>query len=199
MKARWLKKLIRICLVSLPLLTASAWVDAKVDPELRAYLKDAISSSSSFGDRFDAEVWLVDMNARMSRFIPDKEFRIEFLKSVHHAATDQNLPPEMVLALIHVESAFKPYALSHAGAQGYMQVMPFWRNEIGRPDDNLMEMQTNLKYGCAILAHYLKREKGNWIRALARYNGSLGKTWYPERVMNKWQRHWFVRQISFRR
>ncbi|WP_396586629.1 lytic transglycosylase domain-containing protein [Bermanella sp. R86510] len=176
----------------------SKGVHASVDPELRSYLKQAISSSNSFGDRFDAEVWLVDMQSRLKRFIPDKSFRVEFLKALHQAASEHNLPAEMVLALIHVESAFKPYALSHAGAQGYMQVMPFWRNEIGRPDDNLMDMHTNLRYGCAILAHYLKREKGNWIRALARYNGSLGKTWYPERVMSKWQQHWFVRQISLR-
>ena len=136
------------------------------------------------------------MSARLSRYIRNKEFRVEFLKALHQAATKENLPPEMVLALINIESAFKPYAISRVGAQGYMQIMPFWRNEIGRPDDNLMDYKTNLRYGCAILAHYLKREKGNWTRALARYNGSLGKTWYPEKVMNAWQKRWFVQHIS---
>lgn len=168
----------------------------QVDPELRQYLKQAINTSSSFNDRFDAEVWMVDMSARLSRYIKDKGFRVSFLTHLHHAASEHNLPPEMVLAVIQVESAFKPYALSYVGAQGYMQVMPFWRNEIGRPDDNLMDLKTNLRYGCAILAHYLKREKGNWTRALARYNGSLGKTWYPEKVFNAWQKRWFVKNIS---
>lgn len=170
---------------------------ASVDPELRSYLKEAINSSSSFADRFDAEVWLVDMSARLARYIKDKSFRVSFLKALHQEATKHKLPPEMVLALIQIESAFKPYAISVVGAQGYMQIMPFWRKEIGRPDDNLMDFKTNLRYGCAILAHYLKREKGNWTRALARYNGSLGKTWYPEKVMNAWQKRWFVQNISF--
>ncbi len=76
-----------------------------------------------------------------------------------------------------------------------MQIMPFWRKEIGRENDNLMDFRINLRYGCAILAHYLKREKGNWVRALARYNGSLGKTWYPERVMKAWKKRWFVQNI----
>ena len=187
-----LYKLVLIVAISL----CSSTAFSKVDSELRRYLKDAINTTSSFTDRFEAEVWLVDMSSRLSRYIKDKEFRIEFLKSLHQAATKENLPPEMVLALINIESAFKPYAISRVGAQGYMQIMPFWRNEIGRPDDNLMHYKTNLRYGCAILAHYLKREKGNWTRALARYNGSLGKTWYPEKVMNAWQKRWFVQTIS---
>lgn len=169
---------------------------AEVDEELRQYLKQAINTSSSFTDRFDAEVWMVDMNSRLKRYIKDKSFRVEFLKHVHHWASFHKLPPEMVLAVINVESAFKPYAISSVGAQGYMQIMPFWRNEIGRPDDNLMNYKTNIQYGTAILAHYLKREKGNWTRALARYNGSLGKTWYPEKVFDAWQKHWFVRNLS---
>ncbi len=168
---------------------------AKVDPELRKHLKEAINSSESFNDRFEAEVWLVDMSARLSRYIKDKSFRIQFLQALHLEASNNKLPPEMVLALIQTESAFQPYAISRVGAQGYMQIMPFWRKEIGRENDNLMNFRTNLKYGCAILAHYLKREKGNWVRALARYNGSLGKTWYPERVMKAWKKRWFVQSI----
>lgn len=166
-----------------------------IDPELRNYLKEAINNTSSFEDRFDAEVWMVDMSARLGRYIKEKSFRVEFLQTLHQEASKHKLPPEMVLAVIHVESAFKPYALSVVGAQGYMQIMPFWRNEIGRPDDNLMDMKTNLKYGCAILAHYLKREKGNWTRALGRYNGSLGKLKYPTKVMDRWQKYWFVKSV----
>jgi soluble lytic murein transglycosylase-like protein len=187
--------LIRLLLIAACLLSSQS-AFSKVDAELRSYLKTAITSTSSFTDRFEAEVWLVDMSGRLSRYIKDKQFRIEFLKALHQSATKENLPPEMVLALINIESAFKPYALSVVGAQGYMQIMPFWRKEIGRPEDNLMNYKTNLRYGCAILAHYLKREKGNWTRALARYNGSLGKTWYPEKVMNAWQKRWFVQKLS---
>ena len=178
------------------LLLSAHFSHSEVDPELRQYLKQAINTSSSFNDRFDAEVWMVDMSTRLGRYIKDKSFRVSFLTHLHHAASEHDLPPEMVLAVIQIESAFKPYALSYVGAQGYMQVMPFWRNEIGRPDDNLMDLKTNLRYGCAILAHYLKREKGNWTRALARYNGSLGKTKYPEKVFNAWQKRWFVQHIS---
>lgn len=166
-----------------------------VDPELRSYLKDAINNASGFDDKYDAEVWMVDMNSRLSRYIKDKAFRIQFLKVLHREASKHSLPPEMVLAVIQIESAFKPYALSVVGAQGYMQIMPFWRNEIGRPHDNLMKLETNLKYGCAILAHYLKKEKGNWIRALGRYNGSLGKLKYPRKVMGAWQKNWFVQNL----
>ncbi len=177
------------------ILFSSGQVLANIDPELRKHLKEAINSSESFNDRFEAEVWLVDMSSRLSRYIKDKSFRIQFLQALHLEASNNKLPPEMVLALIQTESAFQPYAISRVGAQGYMQIMPFWRKEIGRENDNLMDFRTNLKYGCAILAHYLKREKGNWVRALARYNGSLGKTWYPERVMKAWKKRWFVQSI----
>jgi len=186
--------LVLFFLLSLPAL-APAKVHMEVDKELRIHLKQAINTTSSFSDRFEAEVWLVDMSGRLSRYIKDKAFRVQFLQTLHHEASKHNLPPEMVLALIQIESAFKPYAISRVGAQGYMQIMPFWRKEIGRDDDNLMDFRTNIKYGCAILAHYLKREKGNWIRALARYNGSLGKTWYSEKVMKAWQKRWFVQSI----
>ncbi|GAA6133442.1 lytic transglycosylase domain-containing protein [Oceaniserpentilla sp. 4NH20-0058] len=187
-----MQRLVLACLFSL----LSHFAHSEVDAELRQHLKQAINTSTSFNDRFDAEVWMVDMSSRLKRYIKDKSFRIEFLKHLHHSASKHNLPPEMVLALIQIESAFKPYAISSVGAQGYMQIMPFWRNEIGRPHDNLMYYKTNINYGCAILAHYLKKEKGNWTRALARYNGSLGKTWYPEKVMNAWQKRWFVKNLS---
>ncbi len=194
-----LRLLILFFLLSLPALTQAKIAQAKtgmeVDKELRIYLKQAINTTSSFSDRFEAEVWLVDMSGRLARYIKDKAFRVQFLQTLHHEANKHNLPPEIVLALIQIESAFKPYAISRVGAQGYMQIMPFWRKEIGRNDDNLMDFRTNIKYGCAILAHYLKREKGNWIRALARYNGSLGKTWYSEKVMKAWQKRWFVQSI----
>ena len=102
----------------------------------------------------------------------------------------------MVLALIEVESYFDRFAVSRVGAQGLMQVMPFWKKEIGRPDDNLTNADTNLRYGCQILQFYLQKEKGNVHRALARYNGSLGKSWYPERVFDRWRRHWYNGELK---
>ncbi len=162
------------------------------DPELLAELRNAVSSSDSFVDQYDAQVWLVDMSARLERYIPDDKKRLEFLTLVHREASRAGLSPELVLSVIQVESAFDRFAVSRVGAQGYMQIMPFWKKEIGRGDDNLMHARTNLRYGCTILKHYLEREKGDWIRALARYNGSLGRTKYPEKVLLTWERHWFV-------
>lgn len=165
------------------------------DAELTQILKQTVNDAPSFVDKFDAEVWLVDMSSRLKRYIPEPKQRIDFLKLVHAEAKRAELEPELVLSVIHVESAFKRFAISVVGAQGLMQVMPFWKNEIGRPDDNLMNVATNLRYGCTILKHYIDREKGNLIRALARYNGSLGRTKYPEKVLLFWERYWFVKHV----
>lgn len=159
---------------------------------LREFLRSTINDAESFEDRFDAEVWLVDMSGRLKPFIKDPKQRLKFLKALHREATKANLKPDLVLALIEVESHFDSFAISSAGAQGLMQVMPFWKNEIGRPDDNLTDINTNLSYGCRILQFYINKEKGNWMTALARYNGSYGQYWYPERVMNAWRKRWYV-------
>ena len=116
---------------------------------------------------------------------------MKILTLVHYEAKRAELEPELVLAVIEVESNFDRYAVSVAGALGLMQVMPFWVNEIGRPDDNLIRMETNLRYGCTILKHYLDKEKGDLRRALGRYNGSLGKRKYPNKVIDKLTRKWF--------
>jgi len=152
------------------------------DPILRAALKAEFSAAESFTDRFDAEVWLVDMSGRIRPFLKDELERVEILRSIHAEAKRQDLPVDLVMGLIHTESGFNRFAVSSVGAQGLMQVMPFWKNEIGRADDNLTNTRTNLRYGCTILKHYIKRSKGDLTEALARYNGSYGKTWYPERV-----------------
>ncbi|NLB99983.1 MULTISPECIES: lytic transglycosylase domain-containing protein [Halopseudomonas] len=164
-----------------------------VDPELRALLMEAVSQADSFSDAFDAQVWLLDMSTRMHRYIPDEAERLRFLRLVHREATRAGLKPDLVLAVIHVESLFDRFALSRAGAQGIMQVMPFWKNELGRPDDNLIDLATNLRYGCTILKYYLDLEKGDLRRALARYNGSLGSHRYPDKVQEYWYRYWYVR------
>jgi soluble lytic murein transglycosylase-like protein len=173
----------------------SAFATQEPDAELTEILRETVNDAASFNDRFDAEVWLVDMSSRLSRYIKSPTERVAFLKMVHAEASRAGLEPELVLSVIHVESAFNRFAISVVGAQGLMQVMPFWKNEIGRPEDNLMDMATNLRYGCTILKHYLDREKGNLIRALARYNGSLGRTKYPEKVLLFWERYWFVRHV----
>jgi soluble lytic murein transglycosylase-like protein len=162
-----------------------------VDPELRRVLREAVDTAESFADRFDAEVWLTDMSRRLERQLPDTEERMLILRLVHRYAAMFDLPPELVLAVIDVESNFDRYAISWAGALGLMQVMPFWRNEIGRPDDDLHDIQTNLLYGCRILAYYLEKEKGDRRAALARYNGSRGQRWYPDRVFDRLSSKWY--------
>ena len=161
------------------------------DPELREVLREAASDTESFADRFDAEVWLTDMSRRLERHIEDPEERIELLTLVHAEAARADLPPELVLAIIEVESNFDRYAVSVAGALGLMQIMPFWLDEIGRPNDNLLHTDTNLRYGCTILRFYLNKEDGDLRRALGRYNGSLGKRKYPNKVINKLSKKWF--------
>ena len=161
------------------------------DNDMRATLMKAINSSDSFTDRFDAEVWLTDMSGRMGSRVKDPEERLTILKQVHYEASRANLDPELVLALINVESNFDRFAISSAGARGLMQIMPFWLDEIGRPDDNLFNINTNLRFGCTILNIYLKREKGDMRRALARYNGSVGKNWYPQRVYKALRTKWY--------
>ena len=160
-------------------------------PELRDALRAAASDTASFIDRFDAEVWLTDMSRRLERQVKDPEERIKILKLVHMEAKRAELSPELILALIETESNFNRYAISGAGAIGLMQIMPFWRDEIGRPNDNLLHIDTNLRYGCTILRFYLDKENGDLRRALGRYNGSLGKRKYPNKVIDKLSKKWF--------
>lgn len=165
----------------------------EIDPALRAALKQAVGKADSFANRFAAEVWLLDMSTRLKPFIPDAEKRLRLLRAVHREALRANLRPELVLAVIQVESAFRQYAISWAGARGLMQVMPFWKKEIGRPEDNLFRIKTNLRYGCTILRYYLDIADGDTTEALARYNGSYGQYWYPERVYTALAERWYVR------
>lgn len=181
----------RLCLL-LGLLSSVAALSEQVpDPELREILRVAASAADSFEDRFDAEVWLTDMSRRLERQVRDPDERMHILTRVHHEASLVGLEPELVLAVIEVESNFDRYAVSVAGALGLMQVMPFWRNEIGRPNDNLIRLETNLRYGCTILKFYLDKEEGDLRRALGRYNGSLGKRKYPNKVIEKLSEKWF--------
>ncbi len=180
-----------LCLAAALLAPVDACAQQSPDPELREALRIAASSADSFDDRFDAEVWLADMSRRLERQVKDPDERMRILTRVHHEATIAGLEPELVLAVIEVESNFDTYAVSVAGALGLMQVMPFWRDEIGRPDDNLIHLETNLRYGCTILKFYLEKETGDLRRALGRYNGSLGQRKYPNKVIDKLTGKWF--------
>lgn len=162
------------------------------DPELKLLLKDAAESSESFQDKFAAEVWLTDMSNRMGKQIENKQERLYILAAVHREATKAGLQPELVLSVMEVESAFNRFAISRVGARGLMQIMPFWLDEIGRPNDNLFHIDTNIRFGCTILKYYIDLEKGNMFRALGRYNGSLGKAKYPNKVFHKLNRRWYV-------
>jgi len=161
------------------------------DASMREALISAVNASDSFVDRFDAEVWLTDMNSRLGSRVEDPGERLTILRNVHYEARRANLDPQLVLALINVESNFDRFAISSAGAQGLMQIMPFWLDEIGKPEDNLFDIETNLRFGCTILSLYLEREKGDMHRALARYNGSVGKHWYPRRVYTALRKRWY--------
>ena len=178
------------CLLLLAAASAQAQGEAP-DPELREVLRQAATEAPSFTDRFHAEVWLTDMSRRLERQVRDPEERIELLTLVHMEAKRVELPPELILAVIEVESNFDRYAVSVAGALGLMQIMPFWLDEIGRPDDNLLHTDTNLRYGCTILRFYYDKENGDLRRALGRYNGSLGKRKYPNKVIDKLSKKWF--------
>jgi soluble lytic murein transglycosylase-like protein len=162
------------------------------DPELRKILVAAIADAESFADRFDAEVWLTDMSRRLARQVPDAEERLYILRTVHLQATRAGVAPELVLAVIDIESNFDRFAISSATALGLMQVMPFWIPELGYEDKNqLFDIDVNVLLGCRILKYYLDMERGDLVRGLARYNGSVGKRWYSDRVIERLRTKWF--------
>ena len=158
---------------------------------VQAALSRAISDKGvpvlKFADPQDGYKWLLAMSDRLARRIPDAAYRIELLKTVHYEARRAGLDPQLVLGIIHVESGFKKYAVSKAGARGLMQVMPFWVDLIGAKGDNLFHLRLNIRYGCVIMRHYLDLEKGDLYRALGRYNGSLGRPEYPNLVLAAWK------------
>ena len=162
-------------------------LSASVQAALNKSISDQATPFLAFSTETEARRWLSAMSQRLAKRMPDRVQREEFLVTVHYEAKRAGLDPQMVLGLIQVESNFRKYAVSRAGARGYMQVMPFWAKLIGTRDDNLFHLRTNLRYGCVILRHYLDIERGNLFRALGRYNGSLGKAEYPNMVERAWQ------------
>ncbi|MEM6640123.1 MAG: transglycosylase SLT domain-containing protein [Pseudomonadota bacterium] len=181
-----------LCCIAVAAVYADGPRDADApDPALRSLLIAAAADAASFGDRFDAEVWLADMSNRLRRKVPDDATRLEWLKLIHREATRAHLPPELVLAVIDIESNFDRFAISRAGALGMMQIMPFWLDEIGRPDDNLFHVPTNLRMGCTILRYYIDMENGNLATGLARYNGSYGRRTYSDKVLRRLRERWY--------
>ncbi|HLA33602.1 MAG TPA: lytic transglycosylase domain-containing protein [Rhodocyclaceae bacterium] len=185
-------------LLILATLTSRAWAGnqiyeplaASAQAALHAAISDRAAPEPTFPTVQEKVDWLTEMSRRIERRIPDRDARMDFLKSVYYEAKRAGLDPQMVLGLIQVESGFKKYALSTAGARGYMQVMPFWVKLIGADDSNLFHLRTNLRFGCTILRHYLDIENGDLYRALGRYNGSLGKPEYPNLVLAVWKNQW---------
>ena len=163
---------------------------ASVRAALHAAVSDAGAPELLIADAGERVRWLGEMSRRLEKRIPDRAYREDLLTSVHYEATRAGLDPQLVLGLIQVESGFRKYAVSSAGARGYMQVMPFWIRTLGGGDDNLFHLRTNLRYGCTILRHYLDVERGDLFRALGRYNGSLGKAEYPTTVVRIWHNDW---------
>ena len=157
---------------------------------LHAAIADRAAPEAQFPSIEEKVDWLTEMSSRLTRRMPDREARLDFLKTVYYEAKRAGLDPQMVLGLIHVESGFKKYSISPSGARGYMQVMPFWVRLIGNRDSNLFHMRTNLRFGCTILRHYLDIENGDIYRALGRYNGSLGRPEYPNMVRGAWEKQW---------
>ena len=188
----------RLALVLVLCLPAMAAAGNQIEERLADSVRQRLSTQVSdrapptlhFRSAEDGNRWLETMEKRLERRIPDRKQRLELLRTVHYEALRAKLDPQLVLGIIEVESAFRKYAVSRAGARGYMQVMPFWVKLIGQPTHNLFHMRTNLAYGCAILRHYVDMEDGDYFRALGRYNGSLGQSPYPRAVLVAWKIRW---------
>ena len=166
---------------------------ASVQAALSAAIADNAAPNPHFAsvqEKLDWVNWQTEMSVRLAKRMPDRDTRLDFLRTVYYEAKRAGLDPQMVLGLIQVESGFHKYAVSKAGARGYMQVMPFWKKLIGTEEHNLFKMRNNLRFGCTILRHYLDIEKGDLYRALGRYNGSLGKPEYPNMVRGAWEKNW---------
>jgi soluble lytic murein transglycosylase-like protein len=169
---------------------ADGQTDAAIEQVVRRALADL--DAKCLGERYDYDVWRALMEPRLMRRVPDKDERAEILRDVYCEANRRtpHLPPELVLAVIDVESSFNRYAVSRVGAQGLMQVMPFWPERLGMQLHQLIRVRENIHMGCEILRFYLDAERKDVRRALARYNGSPGRRAYPDIVVTLWTTRW---------
>ncbi|MBU6460283.1 MAG: transglycosylase SLT domain-containing protein [Proteobacteria bacterium] len=149
-----------------------------------------LKEDPGFSSKKEKKAWFNSMSDRLKTSIPDAFMRRRFLAMVHYEADRAGLDPQLVLGLIQVESGFSQYAISRADAIGYMQVMPFWVKQIGIKGQDLFNPETNLRYGCTILRHYIDEEHGNLYMALGRYNGTPGKARYPDQILFAWKHRW---------
>lgn len=156
-------------------------IEPQEKEELRHMLEPARQTEQQ---DFDQTVWVQDIIATISPWVADSHEAKTIAHWVYVYSKKQHISPELILGVIAVESQFDHFAISNVGAIGLMQVMPFWKKELGKPDDNLLSIETNIRYGCAIIRHYLERYK-TLDRALGAYNGSLGRMKYPNKVYAK--------------
>lgn len=177
-----------LLLVNLP---ALAQKFEQPEPALVQLVRQAATDSTGFRDKYVAQVWLMTMSERLEPLVPDDKRRLALLKMIHEEAARANVSPELVLAVIDVESRFDRYAISNAGARGLMQIMPFWLKLIDRPDDNLFHVRTNLRMGCTILKYYLDQSHGDIREALQRYNGVTDGINYSDKVLKALSRKWY--------
>jgi soluble lytic murein transglycosylase-like protein len=185
-------------------LSPSALADQQKDPGLRAIIEAAIKEKPCFAAKYDDVVWFALMQPRVEARLraqpPDLRLGDDVAAAaqriLHAVSCEANKHamlrdrPQLVLAVIDVESAFDPFAVSYAGAVGLMQVMPFWPTELGLTRKDLIDVELNIRMGASILAYYLERERGDYRRALGRYNGSLGRREYPDLVLGRLNSRW---------
>ena len=183
-----------------PTVQAGRQIEEPLVDSVRTALSSAIANHAppvpefpDTGSRLDFLRWQGAMSDRLRTKKPDWRTRQEFLQTIWYESRRAGLDTAMVLGLVQVESNFRKFAISSVGARGYMQIMPFWTRVLADGEaGKLFHMQTNLRFGCVILRHYLDRENGNLFMALGRYNGSRGKPAYPEAVFGA-QRRWEFR------
>jgi soluble lytic murein transglycosylase-like protein len=170
-----------------------ALADRQQDPQLGKLLSDALEAGECFEDKFEEQVWLAAMEPKLRKVVASDGERRDILHHVYCESRRLSLPPGLVMAVIDVESRFDRWAVSSAGAVGLMQVMPFWPRELGMTNEQLVRIPHNLRMGCTILKFYLEREKGDYPRALARYNGSVGRRNYSDLVLTRLANRWHYR------
>ena len=172
------------------IVSAPAHADRQQDPQLGKLLEQALAAGACFEDKFDEQVWFAAMEPKLKPLLKDPRERQELLRHVHCEARRLQLPPGLVMAVIDVESRFDRWAVSSAGAVGLMQVMPFWPRQLGMTNDQLVRINDNVRMGTTILGYYLRKERGNYQRALQRYNGSLGRPTYSDLVIDRLVSRW---------
>ena len=183
----------RIALLLLALMSVAAHADGQRDPELERVVQQVLQEQPCFEDRFERQVWFTAMEPKLRRTVDDAQERTLILEQVHCQAKRLNLPPGLLMAVIDVESRFDRWAVSSAGAVGLMQVMPFWPRRLGMTNAELLKIPQNIHMGAAILKFYLEREKGDYTKALARYNGSIGRRNYSDLVLTRLATRWQFR------